>query len=203
MRLVVQGPCFGAKSSPQLLQAQCSWPSRPGCSTISQTSARKTRKIYSLAHQLRCSTLRLSSGASLVPIDCFRQVRCMAPWDGFFCLGFHRLFPGLSRRDIQIAGFVMSSMFLSSAWFRFVYLNVESYMSHSIPVIVSGTNLIPPASTLNYVPWAIVGFFTQYIVRRRHFGWWSKYNCKPAQLFSLFVLHSFFWRFDAFPFLNS
>ncbi|KAI0697179.1 small oligopeptide transporter [Cytidiella melzeri] len=52
------------------------------------------------------------------------------------------------------------------SWFRYV----------NIPVIVSGTGWIPPASALNYVPWAIVGFFSQYLVRRRHFGWWSKYN---------------------------
>ena len=50
-------------------------------------------------------------------------------------------------------------------------------MCCSIPIIVNGTGWIPPASALNYVPWAIVGFISQYAVRRRHFGWWSKYNC--------------------------
>ncbi|KAG2365998.1 OPT oligopeptide transporter [Suillus spraguei] len=34
----------------------------------------------------------------------------------------------------------------------------------------------PPASALNYVPWAIVGFIFQYIIRRRYFSWWAKYN---------------------------
>lgn len=46
----------------------------------------------------------------------------------------------------------------------------------SFPVIFSGTGLIPPASAVNYVPWAIVGFIFQYIMRRRHFSWWTKYN---------------------------
>ncbi|PPQ99373.1 hypothetical protein CVT24_009203 [Panaeolus cyanescens] len=51
-------------------------------------------------------------------------------------------------------------------WLR--YLN--------FPVIFSGTGLIPPASAVNYVPWAIVGFIFQYVIRRRHFSWWTKYN---------------------------
>jgi len=46
----------------------------------------------------------------------------------------------------------------------------------NFPVIFSGTGYIPPASAVNYVPWAIVGFIFQYLVRRRHFSWWTKYN---------------------------
>jgi len=46
----------------------------------------------------------------------------------------------------------------------------------NFPVIFSGTAFIPPASAVNYVPWAIVGFIFQYVIRRRHFSWWTKYN---------------------------
>ncbi|KAJ6515696.1 OPT oligopeptide transporter [Mycena sanguinolenta] len=46
----------------------------------------------------------------------------------------------------------------------------------NFPVIFSGTGAIPPASAINYVPWAIVGFIFQYVIRRRHFAWWTKYN---------------------------
>ncbi|KAG9225680.1 hypothetical protein CCMSSC00406_0007537 [Pleurotus cornucopiae] len=53
-----------------------------------------------------------------------------------------------------------------NSWVRYV----------NFPVIFSGTGLIPPASAVNYVPWAIVGFIFQYIMRRRHFSWWTKYN---------------------------
>ncbi|KAJ7511034.1 OPT oligopeptide transporter [Mycena galericulata] len=53
-----------------------------------------------------------------------------------------------------------------NSWLR--YLN--------FPVIFSGTGLIPPANSNNYVPWAIVGFIFQYVIRRRHFAWWTKYN---------------------------
>ncbi|KZT68237.1 small oligopeptide transporter [Daedalea quercina L-15889] len=46
----------------------------------------------------------------------------------------------------------------------------------NFPVIFSGTGSIPPATAINYVPWAIVGFIFNYIIRRRHFSWWTKYN---------------------------
>lgn len=50
----------------------------------------------------------------------------------------------------------------------FKYLN--------FPVIFNGTGLIPPATAVNYVPWVVVGFIFQYVIRRRHFSWWTKYN---------------------------
>ncbi|KAF9475507.1 OPT oligopeptide transporter [Pholiota conissans] len=46
----------------------------------------------------------------------------------------------------------------------------------NVPVLLAGTHSIPPASAINYVPWAGVGFFFQFYVRRRHFSWWMKYN---------------------------
>jgi len=52
------------------------------------------------------------------------------------------------------------------SWFK--YLN--------FPGIFTGIGYIPRATAINYVPWAIVGFIFQYVVRRRHFAWWSKYN---------------------------
>ncbi|OCB86329.1 OPT oligopeptide transporter [Sanghuangporus baumii] len=47
---------------------------------------------------------------------------------------------------------------------------------NTFPVIFSGTGAIPPATAVNYVPWTIVGFIFQYVIRRRHFSWWTKYN---------------------------
>jgi hypothetical protein len=40
-------------------------------------------------------------------------------------------------------------------------LNMFSPPTTSFPVIFSGTGAIPPASAVNYVPWAIVGFIFQ------------------------------------------
>ncbi|KAF8811268.1 small oligopeptide transporter [Phlegmacium glaucopus] len=45
-----------------------------------------------------------------------------------------------------------------------------------LKLIFSGVDLIPPATAVNYVPWAIIGFIFQYVVRRKHFSYWAKYN---------------------------
>jgi len=46
----------------------------------------------------------------------------------------------------------------------------------NFPVIFNGTGAIPPATAVNYVPWTVVGFIFGYVIRRRHFSWWTKYN---------------------------
>ncbi|KAI0063252.1 OPT oligopeptide transporter [Artomyces pyxidatus] len=46
----------------------------------------------------------------------------------------------------------------------------------NVPVILAGTSWIPPATAVNYIPWAVVGFIFNYVIRKRHFGWWAKYN---------------------------
>ncbi|TRM57392.1 OPT oligopeptide transporter protein-domain-containing protein [Schizophyllum amplum] len=46
----------------------------------------------------------------------------------------------------------------------------------NFPLVFSGTADIPPATAVNYVGWATVGFAFQYFIRRRWFGFWTKYN---------------------------
>ncbi|KIY50217.1 small oligopeptide transporter [Fistulina hepatica ATCC 64428] len=46
----------------------------------------------------------------------------------------------------------------------------------NFPLIVTGIGSIPPATALNYVGWAVIGFLFQYVVRRRWFPYWAKYN---------------------------
>ncbi|KAI9510643.1 OPT oligopeptide transporter [Russula earlei] len=45
-----------------------------------------------------------------------------------------------------------------------------------IPVVLAGTGWIPPATAVNYIPWALIGFIFNYVIRKRHFNWWAKYN---------------------------
>jgi hypothetical protein len=47
---------------------------------------------------------------------------------------------------------------------------------------------MPPATAVNYVPWAIVGFIFQYVIRRRHFSWWTKYNCTHSPIYFSYIL---------------
>ena len=44
------------------------------------------------------------------------------------------------------------------------------------PVLLTGVSYIPPATGINYSSWFLVGFVFQYLIRRRHFAWWSKFN---------------------------
>jgi len=46
----------------------------------------------------------------------------------------------------------------------------------NFPVAFGSTMYIPPATPLNYVPGVFVCFIFNYIIRRRHFDWWAKYN---------------------------
>jgi hypothetical protein len=46
----------------------------------------------------------------------------------------------------------------------------------STPIVLLGVEYIPPATGINYSSWFAVGFVFQFIVRKRNFAWWSKYN---------------------------
>ena len=55
-------------------------------------------------------------------------------------------------------------------------LDVLKYLN--FPIMFSCTGNLPPATPLNYVPYVLVCFVFNNIIRRRRFGWWSKYNCE-------------------------
>lgn len=44
------------------------------------------------------------------------------------------------------------------------------------PVFFTGTGLIPPATAFSYGTYCAVGYVFGYIIKRRYFGWWAKYN---------------------------
>lgn len=46
----------------------------------------------------------------------------------------------------------------------------------STPVILNGVAWIPPATGINYSSWFAVGFVFQYLIRKRNFAWWAKFN---------------------------
>jgi OPT family small oligopeptide transporter len=52
------------------------------------------------------------------------------------------------------------------SWVRFI----------NIPVVLNGVSYIPPATGINYSSWFIFGFVFQYIIMKRNFAWWSKFN---------------------------
>ncbi|TFK28466.1 OPT superfamily oligopeptide transporter [Coprinopsis marcescibilis] len=46
----------------------------------------------------------------------------------------------------------------------------------NIPIFFAGLSAMPPASGINYISWATVGFIFNYVIRRFHFRWWMRYN---------------------------
>ncbi|ORY77000.1 OPT oligopeptide transporter protein-domain-containing protein [Protomyces lactucae-debilis] len=52
------------------------------------------------------------------------------------------------------------------SWVRFV----------NVPVIFTGSGSIPPATVLNYATWGIVGWVFNYLIKKNHSRWWTKYN---------------------------
>ncbi|KAI0121994.1 small oligopeptide transporter [Daldinia grandis] len=44
------------------------------------------------------------------------------------------------------------------------------------PLIFGGAGSIPPATPLNYLSWGVVGYMFQYVIKKRHFRWWSRLN---------------------------
>ncbi|KIY53033.1 OPT superfamily oligopeptide transporter [Fistulina hepatica ATCC 64428] len=46
----------------------------------------------------------------------------------------------------------------------------------STPVVLNGVGSIPPATGINYSSWFLMGFIFQYLIRKRNFAWWSKFN---------------------------
>lgn len=53
-----------------------------------------------------------------------------------------------------------------NSWVRFV----------STPVVLNGVYAIPPAAGINYSSWFATGFVFQYLIRKKNFAWWSKFN---------------------------
>ncbi|PRP85852.1 hypothetical protein PROFUN_06126 [Planoprotostelium fungivorum] len=52
------------------------------------------------------------------------------------------------------------------SWLRFVH----------IPIILTATAMTPPAPAGSYTMWFLIGFIVNYVVKKRHFKWWSNYS---------------------------
>lgn len=46
----------------------------------------------------------------------------------------------------------------------------------NMPLFLGGLGQLPPATGINFVSWAVVGFIFMFYLRRTHFRWWQRYN---------------------------
>ncbi|KAF8264679.1 OPT oligopeptide transporter [Lactarius quietus] len=61
-------------------------------------------------------------------------------------------------------------------WTLHKRLNIRLLKYLNFPLIFSSMTAMPPATPINYVPSILICFIFNYVIRRRHFGWWTKYN---------------------------
>ncbi|KAJ5983714.1 hypothetical protein N7481_005813 [Penicillium waksmanii] len=53
-----------------------------------------------------------------------------------------------------------------NSWIRYI----------NVPIFFNAAGNIPPANTTHYSLWFIVGFAFNYLIRKRAFDWWRRYN---------------------------
>ncbi|KAG0298515.1 hypothetical protein BGZ97_004022 [Linnemannia gamsii] len=82
-----------------------------------------------------------------------------------------------------------SSLYYPIVWFFFIgfviplpfYLWTLKYPNSwvrnvNMAAFMLGGGPYPPAGTAIMPTWALTGFIFNFVIKRRHFGWWSKYN---------------------------
>ncbi|KAJ7225946.1 OPT oligopeptide transporter [Mycena pura] len=94
-------------------------------------------------------------------------------WGG---IGPARLFSSGGLYNPLLYGFLFGAV----APIPFYYLARRFPLSFwryiNIPVFCGGIAAIPAASAYNYAAWGLTGFIFNYVIRRRHFRWWLRYN---------------------------
>ncbi|GHJ88098.1 hypothetical protein NliqN6_4500 [Naganishia liquefaciens] len=94
-------------------------------------------------------------------------------WGG---IGVQRIFGiGALYHPITWAMLIGAFLPLPFWWLSRKYPN-SIFKSVHWPVIFNSLTTIPPANGSNYSGFFLVGFIFQYLVRRRAFAWWSRYN---------------------------
>ncbi|KAI0250494.1 OPT oligopeptide transporter protein-domain-containing protein [Lactifluus subvellereus] len=90
-------------------------------------------------------------------------------------IGPRRLFSLVNSTNL-VFSFLVGAVFPLIQWtlhkkFRMTFLKYLNF-----PVIFASIGFMPPATPINYVPWVLICFLFNYIIRRRHILWWLKYN---------------------------
>ncbi|KAF8264413.1 small oligopeptide transporter [Lactarius quietus] len=61
-------------------------------------------------------------------------------------------------------------------WTLHKWLNIRYLRYLNFPIVFSSMAMMPPATPINFVPSVLICFLFNFVIRRRHFGWWTKYN---------------------------
>lgn len=61
---------------------------------------------------------------------------------------------------------IATKIFPKQKWIRLI----------NMPVLIGATGMMPPASSVNFNSWIVVGFLSGFVVYRYKRQWWSRYN---------------------------
>ncbi|KAH0453735.1 hypothetical protein IEQ34_018059 [Dendrobium chrysotoxum] len=90
------------------------------------------------------------------PIRMFGKLGLYSSLNYFFIIGF--LLP--------IPFWWLSKAFPEKKWLKHIH----------IPLLLSGAGGIPPAHTVNYIMWGIVGIFFNYYIYNKYKEWWARHT---------------------------
>ena len=97
-------------------------------------------------------------------------------------IGPQRLFSYGQRYYGLVFFFLIGAISPLIQWALQKRFKIEFLRYLNFPVFFVALGLMPPATPLNFVPWVVICFIFNYVIRRRHFAWWSKYNCTSATI---------------------
>jgi hypothetical protein len=66
-------------------------------------------------------------------------------------------------------------------WILYRKFRIGFFKYIHFPVAFYSATGIPLATPLNYTLFVFICFIFNYIIRRRHFNWWAKYNCESLR----------------------
>jgi len=86
------------------------------------------------------------------------------------CFWYGQLYHGL------IFFFVLGAVLPVIQWIVHQRFKIGLLKYLNFPLIFLAMSEMPPGTPINLVPWVIICFLFNYVIRRRHFRWWAKYN---------------------------
>lgn len=91
-------------------------------------------------------------------------------------IGPSRQFGAGSIYNPQLYALIVGALLPFPFWIYQKYYPKSWVQYVSTPIILTGVGYMPPATGINYSSWFAVAFIFQYLIRRRNFLWWSKFN---------------------------
>jgi OPT family small oligopeptide transporter len=101
-----------------------------------------------------------------------------------------------------LSGFIIGVVLPIPGWFLARKYPNRWYKYINWPIILGGVGQVPPATGYNFTMWGLIGFIFQYVVRRRYFNWWSKYNYVLSAALDSGTSLSIFIAFLVFTYVN-